>query len=95
MQKQVRIIPIRLFSYKRNEDRSIEEHKSLSYIQGNRMKQNLHFYRYNTISLMLYRYGKRILVSHSVENEFILEHFDIHRAFLHKNYNDHKTAYIK
>lgn len=83
--KQVQPIPMTLsFSYKRSADGS-KEPKSWSSIQGNRMKQNVHFDQDCTSPTMVERCVTRMVVAHSVENEWTLEPFDIHSAFLHEN----------
>lgn len=59
------------------------------------MKPNIHFDPECTSAPMVDRMAGRMVISHSVEQGWQLEHLDVRSAFLHEEYKYGKPVYIR
>lgn len=83
------------FNYKRRKDGSIEERKSSASKRGDQMRAHIQFDPACTSAPMVDRMAVRMVIAHSVENGWTLEHVDVRSAFLHEEYKYVKPVCIK
>lgn len=50
------------------------------------MVARIKYYPEHTSAKMVQRIAARMVISHSIQNDWILEHLDIKSAFLHEDY---------
>lgn len=94
--KNTRIIPLTLsFNYKRDKAGDIEERKSRASLRGDLMLEHVHFDPKCTSAPMVDRIAARMVISHNVENGWVLEHLDVKSAFLHEKYRYRKPVWVR
>lgn len=94
--KGAKIVPLTItFNYKMAKDGTVEEHKSRSSVRGDQMQPDVYFDPGCTSVPMVDNMAARIVISHSVEYDWQLEHLDVKSAFLHEDYRYGKPLYLR
>lgn len=76
--KNIKPIPLTITSnYKTNKSGEVEKRKSRPSLRGDMMMAHLHFNPIETSAPIVDRVAVRILITHSIENGWPIEHFDI------------------
>lgn len=82
------------FNCKRDEQGDIEERKARGSVRGDIMKPTIYFDPQCTSAPMVNRVAVRIVLKYSVQNGWLLEHMDIHSAFINERYKFEQPVYI-
>lgn len=94
--KNAKIVSLTLFfNYKSGSDGSIEEQKSRASIRREKMRPNVHFDLRCTSTPIVDRMAAWMVISHSFERGWSLEHLDVRSEFLHEEYRYGKPVYIR
>lgn len=72
------------FNYKRDQQGKMEERKARGSLCREVMQHGAHFDAECTSALMVDLVAARMVISHAAKHGWILEHMDIHRAFLNE-----------